>query len=813
MIDSTLLTKIQSHKFSIWIKKKKWRYFDYQLEVVEASKKYNNILITSPTGTGKTIAGFLPSILNITEQDNKDTLHSIYISPLKSLAKDIKRNISIPINDMKMNINIDIRTGDTTSYNKRKIRINPPNFLITTPESFALLMSYEKPEQYFSSLKYIIIDELHNLIHTKRGDLLSLNLARLNILSPNICKIAMSATIKKKKEALSYISGKKKGTIISSNIQIFPKIKILETSKKIPWAGHMANYAIEAIYEKISLYKNTIIFVNTRAQSEYIFQKLWSVNNLNLKIGVHHGSLDKKIREKIENSMSSGKLNCIIATSSLELGIDWGNIDLIIQIGAPKGTSRILQRVGRSNHRIGVPSKAYMVPSNKFEYIECLAAINSIKLGKIEDRAFKEGSLDVLAQHLLGVACSQSFNKEELYNNIKSAFPYSKLDRMQYEKIINFVENGGYSLKNYNNYSKIKKNNNGNYELTNKNFQKKYRMNIGTIVEEQLVSLYLGNRKLGLIEEYFINNLSKGDTFIFAGMMLEFDKVILKGIKVKQTYSNHPKIPSYLGGKLPLSSELATEVLKLIRNYKISNFPKQIKNWLKNQEKQSCLPPKIGLLIETFNRKFRGENNNYIIAYTFQGRNVNQTLGMIILKELEEKLFKPIAFVATDYAIAVWSIEKYDNVENLFSTMLINRNLYKWLDKTSMVKKHFRNVATISGLIDRKYPGHIKTGKQITFNSDLIYDVLYKYEKNHILLESTKLEALNELIDYKRLSIFLKNIDGKIIHNDLKYISPLAVPLILEFNSEKIEKNKLISYHYEEMQDQLLKEANIFDAN
>ena len=770
-------------------------------------------MIVSPTGTGKTLAGFLPSFLDISDKDSKGKLHTIYISPLKSLAKDIKRSIEEPIVECGLNISLDIRTGDTTTYIKRKIMKKPPNFLVTTPESLALMMSYENSKEYFSDLKYIIIDELHNLINSKRGDLLSLNLARLKQFSCELCTIGMSATIKNKRMFLSYLSNDNNAIAISSDIKKFPRIRILPTKKRIPWSGHMANYAVNEIYKKITSHKNTIIFVNTRAQSEYLFQKLWKVNKLNLKIGVHHGSLAKELRDNIEKSMLVGELDCVIATSSLELGIDWGNLDLIIQVGAPKGIARILQRIGRSNHNIGSPSKAFLVPTNKFEYIECIAAINSIKCGKIEDRVFKEGSLDVLAQHILGVACSNPFDSNELFKNIISAFPYKKLKREQFNKVLNFVENGGYTLANYNSYSKIKKNNLGLYEVTNKKFIQKYRMNVGTIVEEHMINLFLKNKKLGVIESYFINNLSKGDTFLFAGEVLEFDKVVLRGIQVKKTKRSKPKIPSFIGGRLPLSSELAKEVLYLINNYKNTNLPKQILDWLELQKSRSCLPPEEGMLIETFTRIIGKQKNHFIVAYTFQGRNVNQTLGILILKKLQDYGNKPIAFVATDYAIALWSIEKCLNVNSIFSYNLLSKSLYVWLNSTSMVKKHFRNVATISGLINRRLPGHNKSGKQITFNSDLIYDVLLKYERNHILLESSKKETLNELVDYKRLSNFLKNIKYKIIHNELDTISPLAVPLILEFNRETVEKNTLIKYEYESLQNKILQEANINNEN
>ena len=356
--------KIQSHKINKWFKKKGWSFYDYQIKALQAINQNKDILITSPTGSGKTLAGLLPTILE-SDKFKKNNLYTIFISPLKSLSYDIERNLLIPINECDLNLTISVRTGDTTAYTKTKQIEKPPNILVTTPESFALLMSYKNAEEYFSNLKYLIIDELHNIIHSKRGDLLALNIARLNEIAPNHNKIALSATLKDIKTGLSYFSNKKKSEVIKSLKNKKLSVSIIKTTKNIPWSGYMATYAIKNIYNNILKHKSSIIFVNTRAQAEVLFQSLWKINKDKLNIAVHHGSLEKKLRIKIEEKMFRGLLNCIVATSSLELGIDWGNISLIIQVGAPKGISRMIQRIGRSNHKINLPSKAILVPTNK----------------------------------------------------------------------------------------------------------------------------------------------------------------------------------------------------------------------------------------------------------------------------------------------------------------------------------------------------------------------------------------------------------------------------------------------------------------
>jgi ATP-dependent Lhr-like helicase len=654
-------------------------------------------------------------------------------------------------------------------------------------------MSKKEARNIFSSLKYIIIDELHNLIHSKRGDLLNLNLARINSFCPNLIRVALSATLKDLNNGLLYFSAKKNAVIIENKEKKAMHLSIIKTKKEIPWVGYMPTYAINEIYNIISSLKTSIIFVNTRAQSEYVFQELWKKNKKKIKIAVHHGSLEKNIRLNIEKKMFEGKIQCVVATSSLELGIDWGSIDLIIQVGAPKGISRIIQRIGRSNHKINLHSKAILVPTNKFEYIECKACINAVAEFDIEEMAVKDGSLDVLAQHICGVASSEPFNLDILYKNIKTSYPYRKLKKKTFMHIINFVKDGGYSLKAYEEFSKIKKNSDGKFEMVSNKFIKKYRMNIGTIIDSDLINIYLKNKKLGKIEEYFVQNLSIGDTFLFAGEVLEYVGVNLKGILVKKTKSKNPKIPSYTGGRLSLSSKLASRVIKLINNYKEYNFPKEIKDWLNNQTKFSSLPPIDGLLIETFSRFVGRKKNNYLVAYTFQGRKTNQTLGIILINRMESLGLRPLAFVATDYALSIWSIKKCSNISRLLEIKPLLKNINQLLISTSLIRRHFKEVAIISGLIDKNYPGHRKTERQIKFNSDLVYDVLNKYEKNHVLLTATKFEAMTELVDYDKINDYINDIKKNIVYHDLEKVSPLAVPLILEFNIEKVRGDELLN--------------------
>ena len=794
-----------------WLKKNNWAIYNHQIETLKLSENGYDVLLVAPTGGGKTLAGFLPSLNDlINNKPKKNNLHTLYISPLKALTIDVHRNLTSPIEDQGLDIRVETRTGDTSAYKKNRQKVLPPDMLMTTPESLALLLSNKESKDYFKNLKYLVIDEIHTLVNTKRGDLLSLNLSRISSISPDCKRIGLSATVKNKNAVLKFLTSKKKAKTLNVEETSVPKIDILETNNRVPWSGHMASYAIRDIYQKIKKSSLTIVFVNTRAQAELVFNKLWQENDNNLRIAIHHGSLEKEIRRKVESLMSLGKIDCVVATSSLDLGIDWGDVDLVVQIGSPKGISRFLQRIGRSNHRFDEPSNALLVPSNRFEYLECLSAINSIKNKLLDETKEKKGSLDVLAQHILGVACSEPFQVDELYNQVINAWPYRNLTKIKFFEVLEFVKNGGYSLKHYEQYSKIGVNKDKFYAIKNKSIRNRYRLNVGTIVESYMLKVKLGNRTLGQVEEWFIEGLNEGDTFLFSGRVLEYQSISNNNVIVKSTSDTQPKIPSYAGGRLPLSTELSIEVRKLLSKKKFwKNFPNQINEWLKLQSKFSNLPSLNGLLVETFPRLMRGKKRFFLICYTFEGRNANQTLGFLMSKKMQRIGYKPISFVATDYALAIWSINEVTDVNIILNDDLMLDDLYEWLEETPLLKKNFRDAAIISGLIERSIPGQKKTGKQVLFNSDLIFNVLKKHEPKHLLLEVAREDSYRGLIDLDRLSEFFKRIEKNITHEKLDRISPLAVPLILEINRQTIDKSEMEEYLLEELENEMLSEVGL----
>lgn len=784
---------------------RQWKWFPHQIEAAKHAGSGNDVLVLAPTGAGKTLSGFLPSFLDIHERGSNGCLHTLYISPLKALTVDVHRNITKPIEAIDLPISFETRTGDTPAGRRRRQKSKPPDFLMTTPESLALLLSYEDAETYFSQLRFIIIDELHTFFNNKRGDLLSLNLERITSLSPDAVRIGLSATINNPQRALDWIT-RDRGSLVEVSEGVRPEIEILEASSRIPWSGHSAKHVIENIYENISSAGMSIIFVNTRAQAEFVFQELWQVNDKHRRIALHHGSLERELRRKVEASMAAGKLDCVVATSSLDLGLDWAEIDLVVQIGAPKGVSRLIQRVGRSNHRIDQPSRAMLVPTNRFEYLECLAAKLEIESGNLDGASFRVGGLDVLAQHLLGTACSGNFQADLLYAEIIKAAPYRKLERNEFDEVIAFVSNGGYALKTYPQYNRLIERKPGTYALRDVKIARQYRMNIGTIVESPMLKVKLRNRTLGNIEENFILNLAQGDTFLFGGMVLKFDSLHDATVLVSKTNDDEAQIPSYAGGRLPLTTNLASAVRLLIgRKTNWKGLPGQIQDWLTMQDNRSHLPDDKRLITEVFEFKSRF----YFVVYTFSGRNANQTLGFLLLRRMRRAGLKPMGFSISDYALAVWSLKPVENAEKLLEPSIMIDEFEEWLEETPLLKRLFRDAAIISGLVERRHPGQVKTGRQVLFSSDLIYDVLRRYEPDHILLKAVRRDAMEGLIDASRLTSTLANFQDNIISKKLDYISPMAVPLVMQISRESTVWSELTDDIFSESEEEIIRAAKV----
>ena len=774
--------------FAAWFAARGWAPRAHQLDVLAAVRAGESVLLTAPTGGGKTLAGFLPSLIALHEAPCPG-LHTLYVSPLKALAADIARNLTVPVEQMGLAVTIDTRTGDTSTAKRRQQKEAPPNLLLTTPESLAVLISQPEAEGFFASLRVIVVDEVHALAGSKRGDQLALCMARISALAPRVLRIGLSATAAHPAALMAYVSADGMGGGVR-RVEVTggapPAIEVMLPEGRLPWSGHMGLASAPMILGRIRAAGMTIVFVNTRAQAELMFQELWKLNADTLPIAIHHGSLEPEQRQKVERAMAEGKLRAVVATSSLDLGIDWGGVAQVLQVGAPKGVSRLLQRVGRANHRMDEASRAILVPANRFEVLECEAAILGVAAGELDGDAPRPGGLDVLAQHILGVACAGAFQPEDLYAEVRRAAPYAALSRRDFRDVLEFVENGGYSLQAYHQFRKLFRDSEGRCQVMGERVARQHRMNIGTIVEEPMIKVKLGGRgggTLGEVEEYFINGLSEGDTFMFAGRLLRFVRLRETWAEVADGGSGEPKVPAYAGGRMPLTTNLAARVRAMLSDPATwPSFPEPVREWLGLQQSLSRLPGRDDLLIETFPRG----DTNFLVAYCFEGRNAHQTLGMLLTRRMERFGFQPLGFVATDYVLATWSAREPTNVARLFEEDMLGDDLEAWMAESSMLRRTFRNVAVIAGLIERHHPGAAKTRRQVTVNSDLIYNVLRKHQPDHVLLRATRADAGGGLTDLERIAAFLRRIKGRVRHVPLSRVSPLAVPVLLEIGRESV---------------------------
>ena len=773
-------------KFQNWINKRNWGLHTHQIDVLTNSDRKSQLLI-APTGSGKTLSGFLPTLIEL-DRVNFSGLHTVYVSPLKALAADIKRNLMIPIEEMDLNIKVEDRTGDTTAKTKRRQRIDPPQILLTTPESLALLISFPEANALFANLERIIIDEIHALVENKRGHQLLLAISRLQSISKNLRKLALSATVDHPQEIAGFISENDNNCpIIFAEPGPDPNISMLHTTASPPWSGAGATYAVPDVLEQISKHKTTLIFHNTRAQAEIFFHNLWLNNQDNLPVAIHHGSLDLAQRKRVEAAITKGELRAVVCTGTLDLGIDWNEVDLVIQVGAPKNIKRLVQRIGRANHTYNTPSKAIIVPANKFEIVECQAALEAVRDKDLDGEPIASGSLDVLCQHILLVACSGKILPAKLFEEIKQIGAYKNLTHEEFKECMGFCIDGGYALKRYEQWHRLKLDHSGNLILRDPRIANKIRMNVGTIQDTETLKVRThrrsGGKPLGEIEEAFAASLTKGDTFLIGGNIVRFESLREMIVEVTHNANKQPKIATFMGTKFATSTKLSDRILDSFENQSWKDLPADTVNWLNKQKEFSQLPVRNSLLIETFFRKSR----HYLVVYGFAGRNANQTLGLILSKKLEELNLAPLGFVANDYATLIWGLEKVENPIQLFKFSEIELGLDKWFSGNALMKRTFKAVASVSGLIDRNLPGLRKSGRQTTFSSDILYDTLVKYDPTHLLLKITKDEAMKGLIDFSRIEEMFKRVDDNIIHKNLPHVSPLAAPMLLEVGTIPIE--------------------------
>jgi len=768
--------------FAAWFATRGWQAHPHQLALLAAEDAA--LLLIAPTGGGKTLAGFLPTLVDLADRPHIG-LHTLYISPLKALTTDIARNLARPVADLSLDIRIEDRTGDTKQSQRARQRVDPPHILLTTPESLALLLSYPEAPKIFAGLKRIVVDEIHALAESKRGDQLMLGLSRLATLAPHARRVGLSATVEDPAALADFMApANAPCRIIMAPPGPDADIGFLATTTPPPWAGGGGRWAAAEILEQVKQARTTLIFINTRALAELFYQALWAVNDENLPIGLHHGSLSREARTRVEQAMTTGGLRAIVCTGSLDLGIDWGDVDLVIQIGAPKNVKRLVQRIGRANHRYNTPSRALLVPANRFEVLECQAALDAVAAHDLDGEPRGSGPLDVLCQHILLCACAGPLDADRLFAEVKGAGPYRGLGRAEFDECLEFAATGGYALRAYDRWQRLVLQN-GLWQLRDPRTTRALRMNIGTIVGIEMLKVRLRGRgaALGEVEESFAAQLVPGDTFLMGGEIVCFEGLRDMAVEVSRRSSRKPRVAVFSGSTFSTSTLLNRRVQEIIDDRACwACLPSHTAQWLHQQSEISALPRPGRLMAETFWRA----DQEFLCLYAFAGRAAHQTLGLLLTKRMEAEGLEPLGFVTNDYALLIWSLQPVADPTALLDITGLRDGLDRWMGDNAVMKRAFRNIATIAGLIERNLPGLRKTGRQATFSSDILYDTLRKYSPEHLLLRITRDQAMRGMVDFERIETMLAKVAGRIDHIRAPHVTPLAAPLLLEYGKVPI---------------------------
>ncbi len=782
-----------------WFNQKGWSLFDFQKKSWDAVRGEKNGLVNAPTGSGKTYSLLIPMICHPQLIANKNSVGIIWLTPIRALAKEIKQAAERAISEMNLPLTVEIRTGDTSAHRKRQILNQPPNILITTPESLHLFFTYKHYRAFFGHLKYLVVDEWHELLGSKRGVQVELALSRLETISPGLRRWGISATVGNMNEALNVLMGANKGVIITSEIKkainitsIFP-----DHIDSLPWAGHLGLHLIEKIIPIIKKSKSTLIFTNTRGQCEIWYQQLLKVcPELAGLIAMHHSSISGELREWVESALQDARLKAVVCTSSLDLGVDFQPVETIIQIGSPKGIARFMQRAGRSGHQPGAVSHIYFVPTHTLELIEASALREAILGGIIEKRIPYQRTFDVLVQYLITLSCGEGFRWSEIAPEIEKTHAFKQISGDDWNQVIEFITTGGAALDAYDEYRKVILDGEI-FEIFSKGTANAHRMSIGTIVGENSIQIVLKNGKsLGTIEEYFISRLRIGDVFWFSGRSLELLEFTGTTAKVRPANRKSGKIPSWQGGRMPLSSELASVIRTKLDDYKKQDQVDRELTFLdplfQLQQFQSHFPSKDEFLIEYI----RSPEGFHVMMYPFEGRFVHEGLAALVANKIAEIKPITISMAMNDYGFELLSDQEipiYEALESdLFAFDDLSRSIEESVNATEMAKRRFRDIAAIAGLVSKGRPGSRIKERHLQSSTRLLFEVYSDYQPDHILLKQAYEEVLYLQLEESRMKEAIRRIQQqKIIFRTPENPTPFSFPIMVDGMRERLSTERL----------------------
>jgi ATP-dependent helicase Lhr and Lhr-like helicase len=802
-----------------WFKDKGWKPHKFQRQAWNAIADGKSGLLNAPTGYGKTFALWFGIIQHFADHERKGTnnLHCLYISPLRALSKEIYNATNTVSEDLGLKYKVELRTGDTTGKDRTLQLKQKHQALITTPESMHLMLAAKGYAEKLNNLQFVVIDEWHELLGNKRGVQVQLALSKLKALNPGLCIWGISATIGNLDEAKDILLGKDydDGIIIRAEIKkkIIVNTILPDEIEKFPWGGHLGIKLLPKIIPLIKESSSVLIFTNTRSQAEIWYQQL--LNNapeLAGLIAIHHGSLDNTVRKWVEENLHKGNLKAVICTSSLDLGVDFRPVDTIVQVSSAKGVARFMQRAGRSGHSPGETSTIYFVPANSLEIIEGTALRHAIKNQLIESRIPHIRSFDVLIQYMITLAVSDGFLPEQLYREVLSTHCFASITVDEWQWCLDFITKGGQTLANYEEYHKVVIVD-GIYKVTSKGVAMRHRLSIGTIVSDTMMSVqFLGGKRLGVIEETFISKLKPGSVFWFSGKNLELYAIKDMTVLVKKAKTKNGLVPSWLGGRMPLSSELSFSIRKrlddYINNRDMDDELKKMKPLFELQKRYSHLPGNNELLIE----KIKINRNYHLFVYPLDGRLVHE--GMAVLLAYRIGLLRTISFsvAVNDYGFELMSDQDMDVEEILNNNLFTPDNIYQdavdSMNSSLMAQRKFRDIATIAGLVFTGYPGKRARTRHLQASSRLFFDVFNDYDKHNLLLLQAYDEVFNFQLEIARQQAAFRRISQQeIVVTYPRKPTPFCFPILAEMFKES-HSNEPLEKRMEKILSSIEKDAN-----